>query len=146
MGSFWDKVKSIEHTVTGWLVKSYQAIYKTAPTLTKAMDVARPYVGGILQIVAQKEGISASTASEVLNVFDQVDSNLHTASALLYDAGPNPQAANLLATAAANLQTLLDAGHIKNADSQALVTKAIQSVNALVNPASGSEPTPQPVQ
>ena len=145
--SFWSEVKGIEHTVVSWLVKEYAAFYNKEPEIDSIVDSTVQYVEIGLPIVL---GVTGGAALEpaVEGVLNEVVSDMKVVSATVYDFGPSPSAASILASVQANLSSLETAGHIKDPAKLAkldLIVKAVGALAAVIVKAIGAgNPTPEP--
>jgi hypothetical protein len=64
-------------------------------------------------------------------IIAEIQKDLHVASGLIFDFGASPQAATILQSVEANLQGLLDAGHIKDVALQGKITMVINTIGSL---------------
>jgi hypothetical protein len=142
------KIEGAEKTFVGWIVKEYAALYEKEPAIEQVVDTTIDYVEPALVIVLDATG-GAAIAPEVASVITEAQSDLKVVSALIYDFGPTPQAASIIAGVKTELQALQAAGHIKDAATQAKFTLIVNAVATLataianaVASAEGSAPAP----
>lgn len=126
----WAKVEGIEHTVVSWLVEEYAVFYKHEPKIVAIVDQTVQYVEIGLPIVLGVTGGEA-LAPEIEAVLNEITGDLKVVSATVYDFGPSPDAAALLASVQANLASLETAGHVKNPLLLAKLKLIVNSVGAL---------------
>lgn len=125
-----EKIASAEHTFATWFEKEYVKLYKATPAITHVADTIIKYaVPAISLLVAAEAGPEAGAMVQSVGIEAQKD--LLVASSLIYDFGPNPTAASMIAGVSANLSGLVTAGHIKNEQSVANVNKIANTVSAL---------------
>lgn len=127
-----DTLKNYEHTFTAWVAKEYAKIYNATPKVEQVADATFKYVIPAVQLIAQASGNEAA-AAVIGAVATEAQNSLHAASGLVYDFGPSPTAATIVSGVQDNLSQLLAAGHIKNIETQAKVTKVVNSLGALVS-------------
>ncbi|HEY1502603.1 MAG TPA: hypothetical protein VGF88_23715 [Acidobacteriaceae bacterium] len=140
-------VEGVEHTVISWLAKQYAAFYKEEPSIETVVDQTVSYVELGLPVVLGVTG-GAALVPEIESVLDEVVSDMKVVSAVVYDFGPSPNAANILASVQSNLQGLETAGHVKDPVQVAklgLIIKAVGSLAAIIAKAvAASSPAPAP--
>jgi hypothetical protein len=130
IGNIFKDVAKAEHTVAAWLEKELSVLYGNAPAITKVADAVLKYVGPALQIIVAAE-TGPAAAEEVGNIVREAQTDIAVASALIYDFGPTPQAANIIDGVVNNLNGLVTAGHVKNPANVAGLTKVVNSIGAL---------------
>jgi len=143
-------------TVVGWLVKEYSAFYKAEPTIETVVDDTVQYAEIGLPIVLGVTGGEA-LAPEVDDVLNDITSGLKVVSATIYDFGPSPTAASVLAGVQTNLQNLETVAGIKDPAKLAklqLIVNAVGALGSLIakavaaaeapTPAPAADPTPEP--
>ena len=128
---------------SAWVAKEWAKISNEAPKIEKIADTVLSYAAPALQIVLG--GLDPAAAAVVGPIFAEVQRDLHVASGLIYDFGATPNAAGILATIEQDLQGILVAGHIKDANLQAKVLMIVNSIGSLATaiaaalpPASGA--------
>jgi hypothetical protein len=113
----------------GWVAKEWTKIFNAAPAIEKVADAVLSYAGPALQIVLG--ALDPPAAVIVGPIIAEVQKDLHVASGLIFDFGATPQAAGIVATVAKDLQGLLDAGHIKDANLSSKVTLIVNTIGSL---------------
>lgn len=125
-----EKIKIAEHTFASWLEIEYAKLYKATPAITHVADVIIKYAVPAISLIVSAE-VGPGAGAEVQAVGIEAQKDLLVASSLIYDFGPNPKAADLIAGVSSNLTGLISAGHVTNAQSVANVTKVANTVAAL---------------
>ncbi|MGP8269120.1 MAG: hypothetical protein ACLQLH_03555 [Terracidiphilus sp.] len=125
------KIKSDEQTTVAWFAKMYAKLYKSEPSIIAIADRVLPWAGLLLQSVVTVEAGAPAGALVGAGVAE-AQKDLDVAGAVIYDAGPTPEAVSLIGSVQANLTGLLTAGHISNAGSVATTTKVITELGNLV--------------
>lgn len=124
-------LEAFKGTFTNWVAKAYAALYKEEPKIEAVADTVLKYaIPALLILIGMEAGQPAAT--EVGVIANEAVKDLHAVSALIYDFGPNPTVAGMVAGIQNNLAGLLTAGHITNAGSVAGVNKVVNSLGALV--------------
>lgn len=148
-------IEGAEHTVVGWFAKEYAAFYKDEPKLEQIVDSTVNYVEIGLPIVLDVTG-GAALAPEVDAVMNEVVSDLKVVASTVYDFGPSPSAASVLASVQSNLASLETVAGIKDPAKLAklklivnavgvlgqLIAKAIAAAKAAATPTSGATAAP----
>ena len=129
--SIFSKIASAEHTFAAWAEKELAKLFSEAPKIEQVIDTTLKYVGPVLQTIVTSEAGSAAGAA-VASVIKEAQSDLTAVSGLVYDFGPTPTAASVLASVQSNLSALLTAGHISNPTNVAALTKVASELGALV--------------
>lgn len=130
--SFLDTLKGFG----GWVAKTWQKIFATAPTIEHVADTVFAYVVPALQIVLGM--VAPEEVAVVTPIITEIQKSVSVVSGLIYDFGASPTAANMVSVIEKDLADLLAAGHIKD---QALVAKIegiVNTVGSLATSLSGA--------
>ena len=123
-------VEKVDKTVISWLVKEYSAFYKNEPELTTVVDNVVSYVELGLPIVLDATG-EAALAAPVESVLSEVVSDLKVVSATVYDFGPAPNVASVIAGVQTELSSLETVAHITDPTKLAKLKLIINAVASL---------------
>lgn len=124
------KIEGAEHTFMGWMAKEYAQLYTNEPTIEKIVDTTIDYAEPALVIVMDMAGGGAAVP-EVTAVITEAQADLKVVSALIYDFGPTPKAADIAKAVEDNLQGLVTAGHVKDPVTIAKLQLIIKTVGVL---------------
>jgi len=114
------------HTFASWFEKEWAKVVNAAPKIEKVISAGLEYAQNILQVVIEVEGEAAGP------VLEEVLQSVIVARSTLYDSGVSVTLASAIKAIASNLSGLLEAAHIKNANSIALVTKVVNTLAGLI--------------
>ena len=115
---------------TGWFARQWTKLFNAAPQVEHVVDVVISYAAPALQIILG--ALDPPAAAIVGPIISEIQKDLHVASALVYDFGANPNAVSILQGVTSELQSLLDAGHIKDSALQGKVTLVTNTIDSLV--------------
>lgn len=140
------KIEGVEHTFMGWVAKEYAKLYKSEPTIEKVVDMTIDYAEPALVIILGMAGASAAVP-EVTAIITEAQADLKVVSALIYDFGPSPKAADIAKAVEDNLASLATAGHIKDPVTVAKLQLIIKTVGVLATAIANAveQPAPLPV-
>jgi len=140
--SFFSKLESAAHTFAAWAEERLEKLYGEAPKIEQIAGSILTYAGPALQTVVTVEA-GAPAGAIVGKVIKQAQSDLVAASGLIYDFGATPTTASIVAGVQSNLDGLLSAAHVTNANSVSTVKKVSAELGALVSalaPANAAQP------
>ena len=142
--SIFSAIANAEHTFCAWFEKIWTKIYGAVPKIEQIADATLSYVGPALQLILAAIGEPA-VAAVVGKVVEEIQTDLHVASGLIYDFGANPQAASILDSIQSRLNDLLTAGHVTDPKTVANIQKVITTIKVLTKAllsALGTQPAP----
>lgn len=126
--SIFSAISKAAHSAVSWFEKQWASFEKNAPTVEALADHAFKYsVLGLKVVLAQ---VGPDTAAG--KVISDVIKNLLTVSSVVYDVGAHSSLSGVLQTIVADLNSILDEAHIKNAATRGSIAKIIQTIEALV--------------
>lgn len=137
-----DTLKNFEHTFTNFVAKEYAKFRSEEPKIVALGDRVFPYVKSATQIALSFE--SPTIAAAAGPFLDSIHAKLDTAASLLYDFGPNPTVAGVLATAQNDLGSFETTANITNTASKDAISKALSSLQAFVASVMGAIAATQP--
>jgi hypothetical protein len=127
--SIFSSIAAAEHTFLAWFHKEVAAIEAAAPTIETDIENGVAYSTGILKIVASQ----VEAGSPAADIISKATQTLLTLSAVAYDAGAHPSLATGFQDVVKNLSGLETATGIKNANTQAAVSKVISTITSIVS-------------
>jgi len=116
-----------EHTFINWFHNAVAAIEKEAPTIERDAEAGFNYATMGLTIIAQE----VEPGSEAAKIISKAVSDIHVASATVYDFGASPTAGVFIQDVVKDLGSLEGAAGIKNANTVATVGKVVSTLAAL---------------
>lgn len=140
--SLLDTLKNYEHTFTAWVAKEYKALYAAEPEIKAITGNVYKYAVPALQLAITAEGGPAAGAA-FATVAAGVQQELTAANSLIYDFGPSPTAASMIANSAAILKDATTVAEVKNQQTKDIVTKVGASLTALAASVTAAVPPPQ---
>ena len=121
---------SVFSSFTAWAKAEWTKVFNAAPKIEVLADTVLKYaIPAISIIVGVEAGAPAGAAVAAIGAEAQKD--LTAVSGLIYDFGATPTAASIVSGVQSNLNSLLTAGHISNANSVSNVTKVIATLGDL---------------
>lgn len=139
--NIFSKITSAEHTFAAWAEKELAKLWTEAPKIEQVASSILTYAGPALQTIVTVEAGSAAGAI-VGKVVAQAQADLTAAAGLVYDFGATPSVASVLTAVKNNLDALLSAGHVTNANSVNTVTKVTGEISALITAIVPPAPAP----
>jgi hypothetical protein len=139
-------IEKDEKTVVSWLVAEYAKFYKDEPAIATVVDDTINYVELGLPIVLGATG-GAALAAPIDNALNEIVSDLKVVSATIYDFGPAPNVASVIAGVQTELSSLETVAHITDPAKLAklqLIVNAVATLYQLVLKAITPAATPAP--
>lgn len=129
---------SVFSSFTTWVKSEWTKVFNEAPKIEVLADTVLKYAVPALSIIVGAEA-GAPAGALVASVGAEAQKDLSAVSGLIYDFGATPTAASIVSGVQSNLQGLLTAGHISNANSVANVTKVVSTLGDLASHLSTSK-------
>lgn len=136
-------LENIEHSTVKWFATEYQKLYKDLPAIDALADRVCPWAKLLLQTVVTAEA-GAPAGAVVAAVVQSAVTDLDVANATITDVGATPTIASTISAVQSNLSGLLSAGQVKNANSQATVTKVVSELGSLAQAVTNALPPASP--
>ena len=121
---------SVFSSFTSWCKTEWTKIFNAAPKIELLADTVLKYAVPAISIIVGAEA-GAPAGAMVAQIGAEAQKDLTAVSGLIYDFGATPTAAAMVSGVQSNLNDLLSAGHITNANSVANVTKVVNTLGDL---------------
>lgn len=119
----------------GWVAKVWTKVFNSTPQIEHVADVVFSYVVPALQIVLS--AVDPPAAVIVGPIIKEIQKDVTVVSGLIYDFGATPTAASMVAAIEKDLNDMLEAGHISNADLVAKIQLITKTVGTLATSLKG---------